>query len=152
MKSAFAPTLHIQLLGEFRLEYDGILVTTINTARLQSLLAYLALHRDVPQSRQHLAFVFWPDSAEAQARTNLRKQMHFLRRALPDSDRSLYADAKVVRWLPDAPFHLDVAEFDKALTRAKSVEDPVATRPILERAVALYNGDLLPSCQSTKYT
>ena len=50
------PTLHIRLLGDFNLIYDDRQVTSLNTMRLQSLLAYLVLHRDVPQHRQHLAF------------------------------------------------------------------------------------------------
>jgi DNA-binding SARP family transcriptional activator len=65
-----APALNIRLLGEFSLEYDGTPVTGVRTQRLQSLLAYLLLHRDAPQSRAHLAFQFWPDSTEAQARSN----------------------------------------------------------------------------------
>ena len=64
------PTLHIRLLGELSLVFGDAPVTAVNTARLQSLLAYLVLHRDAPQSRQHVAFLLWPDSSEEQARTN----------------------------------------------------------------------------------
>ena len=32
--------------------------------------------RDVPQPRQRLAFLLWPDSAEGQTQTNLRKVLH----------------------------------------------------------------------------
>ena len=63
-------TLHIHLLGKFRLGYGEQPVTTVNTPRLQSLLAYLVLNREAPQLRQHLSFLFWPDSSESQARTN----------------------------------------------------------------------------------
>jgi DNA-binding SARP family transcriptional activator len=58
----------------------------LDSGRAESLLAYLLLHRDVPQPRQRLAFLLWPDSAEGQAHTNLRKVLHNLRRAghLPD--------------------------------------------------------------------
>ena len=51
-----APTLHIHLLGEFRMLYGKAPVPGVDTPRLQSLLAYLVMHRDVPQSRFHLAF------------------------------------------------------------------------------------------------
>jgi DNA-binding SARP family transcriptional activator len=54
--------LHIHLLDEFSLAYGDQPVTTVNTARLQALLTYLVLHRDVPQPRYHLFFQFWPDS------------------------------------------------------------------------------------------
>ncbi len=128
--------LHIHLLGEFSLVYDDQPVTTVNTARLQSLLAYLVLHREAPQSRYHLAFQFWPDSTEPQARTNLRKLFHQLHQALPDADRFLRADTHTLQWQPDAPFTLDVADFEKAISQTRSLRD----------AVAMYRGDLLPSC------
>ncbi len=59
-----SPILHIYLLGGFRLVSDDTPVTTITVPRLQSLLAYLILHRDAPQHRSHLAFHLWPDSTE----------------------------------------------------------------------------------------
>jgi hypothetical protein len=58
------PVLSIRLLGGFRLSYREQVLRTFNTARLQALLAYLLLQRDAPVSRQHLAFLFWPDSSE----------------------------------------------------------------------------------------
>jgi DNA-binding SARP family transcriptional activator len=67
-----SPILHIHLLGDFRLVLDETPVTTMTVPRIQFLLAYLVLHHDIPQDRTHLAFLFWPDSTEAQAHTNLR--------------------------------------------------------------------------------
>ena len=49
-----APILDVRLLGEFSLCYDGESVTGLSSARLQSLLAYLLLHRNAPQGRSHL--------------------------------------------------------------------------------------------------
>ena len=143
------PILHVQLLGDFRLVYGDELVTGVNSARLQSLLAYLVLRRAAPQSRQHLAFRFWPDSTEAQARNNLRQALHQLRHALPDADRFLSADTTTLCWQSDAAFSLDVSDFARALATADAAErsvDPAAMRAALEQAVSLYRGDLLPSC------
>ena len=123
------PTLHIALLGDFRLDYDDEPVTTVNTPRLQSLLAYLALRHHTPQSRQHLAYLLWPDSTEAQARTNLRKHIHHLRRALPEPDCFLHTDMKTLGWQPEAPFTLDAAEFECALDQAERAQDPAASAP-----------------------
>jgi DNA-binding SARP family transcriptional activator len=131
--------LHIHLLGDFRLVYGDTPVIAINTLRLQSLLAYLVLHRYAPQSRSHLAFLLWPDSTEAQARTNLRHQFHLLRQALPEADRFLYADAQTLQWQSDAPSTLDVADFESRVAQVTSVK-------ALQEAVELYFGDLLPSC------
>jgi DNA-binding SARP family transcriptional activator len=142
-------TLHIHLLGDFRLACGDEAVTKVNTPRLQSLLAYLVLHRDAPQSRRHAAFLLWLDSTEAQALTNLRNLLHLLRRALPDADRFLQVDAQTLQWRPDGPFTLDVADYESALARAGRAEqagDNAAVRTALEEAVGLYQGDLLPSC------
>ena len=102
--------LTISLFANFRLSYNGEPVVSVNSAPMQSLLAYLLIHRDTPQTRQHLAYLLWPDSTEAQARTNLRRELHHLRHALPDADRFLHVDAKFLQWRPDAPFRLDVAD------------------------------------------
>ena len=75
------PTLHIQLLGDFLLRLDDTPITTFDLPRLQALFTYLVLHRDAPQPRAHLAFLLWPDSAESQARTNLRTLLHRVRQA-----------------------------------------------------------------------
>jgi DNA-binding SARP family transcriptional activator len=126
------------MLGEFGLTYGGLNVSAVNTPRLQALLAYLILHRHAPQARRHLAFLFWPDSTETQARTNLRHLLHELLHALPDAERFLWTDTQTAQWRPDGPYKLDVAEFDAA-----SASDQEAD---LRRAIGLYHGDLLPNC------
>src|SRR2546421_8277681 len=156
------PTLHIHLLGDFLLVSGDTPVTTVNVARLQSLLAYLVLHRTAPQARSHLAFLLWPDSDETQAHSNLRKLLHQLRQALqalPHADHFLHADRHSLQWLPSLPasqagsprasWTLDVLDFEQAMTRAEQaeqVQDTTALRQALEQAVDLYRGDLLPSC------
>jgi predicted ATPase/DNA-binding SARP family transcriptional activator len=143
------PTLYLRLLGDFSLLYNDQQVTSLNTTRLRSLLAYLVLHRDVPQQRQHLAFLFWPDATEAQARNNLRQLLHQLRQALPAVEHFLSADTHQLHWHPVTPFHLDVAAFEQALTLADSAtqrNDQHALQDALEQADSLYRGDLLPGC------
>ena len=108
--------LSISLLGDFSIARDQAPVTGVDTPRLQSLLAYLLLHRDVPQSRAHLAFVFWPDTTKAQARTNLRNLLHRLRQALPDAGPYLEAGVQTLLWRSGVPLALDVAKFQAAST------------------------------------
>lgn len=138
-------TLSIQLLGNFQLRYADHPVTGLQQARLQALLAYLLLQRPGAQARQHLAFLFWPDSSEAQALTNLRKQLLFLRRVLPDADHFLRVDTKVVEWNPNALFTLDVTAFEQALAHANALAGADAIAP-LQAAITLYTGDLLLGC------
>jgi DNA-binding SARP family transcriptional activator/tetratricopeptide (TPR) repeat protein len=131
--------LHIHLLGDFHLSYDGQTIIGVHTARLQALVTYLVLHRHAPQTRQQLAFLFWPDTREAQALTNLRNLLYKLRRVLPEPDFFLRVDTQMMQWRPDAPCTIDVAEFETILTRA-------TTRAELETAANLYHGSLLPNC------
>jgi DNA-binding SARP family transcriptional activator len=138
-KAVSVATLYIRLLGEFAAFYDGAPLTTVNSQRLQGLLAYLLLHRDAPLTRQRLAFLFWPDSTEPQARANLRNLIHGLIQALPDGERFIQTDPQTVQWRPAALFILDVDDLFAGLAGAKSAED-------LQRAVDLYRGPLLPSC------
>src|SRR2546425_902546 len=119
------PTLHINLLGDFLLVSGDTPVTTVNVARLQSLLAYLILHRTAPQARSHLAFLLWPDSDEAQAHSNLRKLLHQLRQALPHADQFFHADRHSLQWLPEhthASWTLDILDFEQAMARAEQME------------------------------
>ena len=140
------PTLHIRLLGGLSLTHGGQSVTAIHSPRLHSLLGYLLLHRETPQLRQHLAFTFWPDSSEAQARNNLRQILHELRHSLPDADRFLFADTRTAGWRGDACFELDVAAFEAAVAEASASRGTADERAALEQAVALYRGELLPGC------
>ncbi|MET0228329.1 MAG: AAA family ATPase, partial [Actinomycetes bacterium] len=135
-------TLRIRLLGELDLRRDEVAVPPLGSARAESLLAYLLLHREAAQPRQRLAFLLWPDSSDPQARTNLRHLLHNLRRALPDPDRFLEVTQRTLRWRDDAAWWLDVAAFEDAVARAGQAGQAV---PALQEAVELYGGDLLQS-------
>src|SRR5215813_5456017 len=117
-------------------------------ARVQSLLAYLLLHADAPQSRAQLSFTFWPDASEANARNNLRQLLHQLRQTLTQADRYLRTDASSVQWVPDPTTTLDVVSFERAIVDAEKAAragDIERRRTSLERAVGLCQGALLPS-------
>jgi DNA-binding SARP family transcriptional activator len=137
-------TLRIRLLGELDLRHGQAALAPLGSARAESPLAYLLLHREAAQPRQRLAFLLWPDSTGPQARTNLRHLLHVLRRALPDPDRYLEVTPRTLRWREDADWWLDVAAFEEAISRAergRGDQEPSALRV----AVELYGGDLLQS-------
>ncbi|MFL7838983.1 MAG: AfsR/SARP family transcriptional regulator [Candidatus Promineifilaceae bacterium] len=136
--------LTIRLLGGFQILDGDKPISGFNADRPQSLLAYLLLHLHIPQPRQHLAFLLWPDSTESQARTNLRNLLHCLRCLLPDPDTYLLADNRTVQWNPEASFDLDVAQFDRVLQAAALAGNNAAMRNSLETAATVYGGDLLP--------
>ncbi|WP_420594009.1 ATP-binding protein [Deinococcus sp.] len=132
------PELHLQFFGTLQVTFGGRPVTSLTSSRQQALLAWLLLASGHPQVRQQIAFSLWPDSDEAQALTNLRRELHHLRRGLPDGDRYLEVTAQTLRWRQDEPYRLDVAEFLSVADTAAT-----ATPADLERAAALYTADLL---------
>ena len=140
------PTLCIRLLGDFQLSFGHDLITGSDLLRMRSLLAYLVLHSDAPQERSQLAFQLWPDSTDVQALGNLRTLVHRLRHTLPDADNLLRVERQELQWQPRIPWTLDVLEFERAAAQAGRSENPEKVRQALEEAVALYRGDLLPSC------
>jgi DNA-binding SARP family transcriptional activator len=131
------PIIEIRLLGGFHVSVNGARLA-LDSPRIQSLLTYLVLHRGNPQPRQKAAFTLFPDTSEAQARTNLRKQIHFLRqtlaKALPNPEIYLDCEGPCLQWRIDADMKLDVADFEDALAAG-----------CLGKAVGNYGGDLLPA-------
>jgi DNA-binding SARP family transcriptional activator/predicted ATPase len=138
--------IRIELLGQLRITVGKDLLTSVNTNRMRSLLAFLVLHKDAPQAREHLAYLLWPESSEAQARTNLRQLLHNLRRALPVDCSLLVADNHTVYWKADTSCAIDVVEFEDAVQAANRLKegDVAAVREKLEEAARLYQDDLLP--------
>jgi DNA-binding SARP family transcriptional activator/predicted ATPase len=131
-----ASGLRVELLGGFRLTYDGQPVSGIYS-RQQALLTCLILKRHRPLPRPQLAALFWPDSTDSQALTNLRRELHYLRRALPAANRLLLIEPASVGWR-EGPPSCDVCDFEAAIERG-SLDD-------LQDAVRVYAGDLLPEC------
>jgi len=124
--------LRVKLLGGMDLRLGEQPLPALDSVRVESLLAYLLLHREAPQLRQRVAFLLWPESTEAQARTNLRKVLYGLRRALPQADRFIEVGPRTLQWRADASLWLGVEEFERALADGR-----------LEDAVEAYGGGLL---------
>lgn len=139
--------LEIRLLGEQQVMAAGTSIQALRSPRTLGLLAYLVLHAGVPQLRSSVARQFWPDSTEAQARTNLRRELHQLRTAIPDPKRHLGIDAKAVYWLADTPARVDLLAFRTAVAEARAAMDRGDDAGFLaaaEHAVRAYGGELLP--------
>jgi DNA-binding SARP family transcriptional activator len=129
--------LELRLLGQFDLKIDGVR-QEIASRPAQSLLAYLALNQGVPQRRERLAGLLWPDTLETSARSNLRQALWQLRRALaPCQCPVLHADDIHLIFDPGEDSWLDTA-----LIEAKSNE--VCSTEELLTAVEAYRGELLP--------
>ncbi len=131
--------LHIRMFGELDIRYGDEPVTGLHSSRLRSLLAWLLLQAGSTVQRRRLAFTMWPDSTETQAHANLRNLIFRLRQTLPEIDTFAVLDGPSLRWKTDAPFTLDLAEFEAI------VGGPL-TQASVARGVELYRGDLMPEC------
>ncbi|HEX6021215.1 MAG TPA: AAA family ATPase [Solirubrobacter sp.] len=126
------PIVRIRILGDLDVRIGDEPLPPLESGRAESLLAYLLVHRGRKVARGQLAFRLWPDSTEAQARTNLRHVLHTLRRALPVLERCFDVTAQTLEWRADGPYWLDLEAFEAALDRGD-----------WHAAVDLYRGDLL---------
>ena len=108
-----AQVLGVRLFGELTFVLPAGEIITVDPPHARSLLAYLILHQDAPQSRQRLAFLLWPDSTESQARTNLRHLLHTLRQAAPALFPHLEVNPGTVGWRPQIPCRIDVVAFER---------------------------------------
>ena len=139
--------LEISLLGEQRVALDASVVE-LGSPRASAVLGFLLLHRDVPQRREYVAAQFWPDSSTAQARTNLRRELHALRTGLPQVAGWLTADRGTLLWRSGPGFRLDVAEFEAAAdaaATARAAGDDAGFRQAAVGALRAYRGELLPA-------
>jgi adenylate cyclase len=120
----------INFLGRFELrEPDGQEVAL----RARKSIALVALLGATPQQRlprDRLALLLWEDMPDAQARGNLRQLLAATRRTCP----FLEADNLTIGLAPGAA-QIDLMDFQAAVAEGS----PAA----LERAAALYRGDLL---------
>jgi DNA-binding SARP family transcriptional activator/tetratricopeptide (TPR) repeat protein len=137
--------LEVSLLGEQYVE--GSTATNLaRSSRSIALLGFLAVHAEAPQPRQRLAAIFWPDSSEQQARTNLRRELHYLR-VLLGEDPSLVVEPATLMWREWPTCHVDVCVFrrERQLTlQALAAGDQHAMLEHGAAAVEEYRGDLLP--------
>lgn len=142
--------IRVKMFGGFALSVDGSPIATVNSPRLQSLLALLILNRKAPLSRRQIAAIFWPEVSEAHARNNLRQSIHHLREALPDPDRFLRGDTHTLAWsVTQTHFELDIDEFEHAIDAglaARDLNDRATMLTLFERSIALYHDDILPDC------
>jgi predicted ATPase/DNA-binding SARP family transcriptional activator len=127
--------LVIRFLGKPSIDFDGALWNFRAQPRCIALLALLTLARGRTSTRASLASALWPEELDSEARTNLRRHLHSLQRALPPLDgvEWLVIDTRSVRLNEEAPIWTDLEAFESAVTDpARRVE-----------AIELYRGDLL---------
>src|SRR6516165_10330884 len=110
--------LRVSLLGEQSISGAG---ARARSSRAVALVAFLAAHAGSHQPRQRIAGLFWPDSTDAQALTNLRRELHQLRQILAD-DSSLVVTSTDLCWRDTATCRVDLRVFDTEREAALAAE------------------------------
>jgi DNA-binding SARP family transcriptional activator len=137
--------LYLSLLGEQAIS-DGGASPRPHSSRTAALVAFLVLHAGSPQARQRIAGLFWPESADAQALTNLRRELHYLRQVLSD-EPSLAVTPRELCWHDTETCQVDLRIFSlerAAALAAAAAGDDAAVLLHGTAALAQYKGDLLP--------
>jgi len=135
-----ASGLRLELLGGFRVLTDSRFAGRAPSVRQQELVAFLILHaRRAPLPRQRIAGSLWPESSDAQALTNLRRELHHLRDASPALEVLIDVGSRTLAWRDDAGVSVDIIAFEQTAERGLAGD-----RAALQEAARLYQGDLLP--------
>ena len=138
--------LQVTLLGEQAIADDATGTVRTRSSRTIALVGFLVVHAGSPQTRQRIAGLFWPDSTDAQALTNLRRELHHLRQVLGD-ETSLVVTSKDLCWHDTESCRVDVRTFGiqrRAALAAAATDDADGVLTYARAAIAEYQGDLLP--------
>lgn len=138
--------LHVSLLGEQTITDDRAGLVLARSSRSLALVGFLVAHAGAPQPRQRIAGLFWPDSTDAQALTNLRRELHHLRLLLA-GEPSLVVTSRDLCWQDSDTCRVDVRIFQTerqaALAAAAAGDDERLLRHA-SAAIARYRGEFLP--------
>jgi non-specific serine/threonine protein kinase len=137
----------IRLLGGLKAERPDREITRFRTQKTGALLAYLAYHMARTHSREALIDMLWPDAPLDSGRNSLSIALSSLRHQLEPpgvpAGSVIVADRLSVG-LHRASVQTDVGEFEGKLRAATHATNSVERTHLLQEAVAIYAGDLLP--------
>jgi WD40 repeat protein/DNA-binding SARP family transcriptional activator len=151
------PTLKLCLLGSFQAFHRRIPLTDFESDKARALLAYLAVEYNRPHRREFLAGLFWPETPERAARTNLRSALANLRQVIHDHQVTppyLKITRQTIQFNQDADSWVDVNLFINNFDRYSELQlkqtdtelDELtleSTLHELEGAINLYQGEFL---------
>jgi DNA-binding SARP family transcriptional activator len=134
-------TCEVRVLGGFRVAIDDRVIPddAWRHRRASDLLKLLALAPAHRLHREQLMDALWPDLGAETAGANLRKAVHFARRAI-GSDQAIVTDGTTVALWPTGELSVDLDDFEAAANAAAGSKEAST----LEAALALYGGELLP--------
>jgi predicted ATPase/DNA-binding SARP family transcriptional activator len=135
----------ICLLGRLQVQSDQTKLTHLAMRRAGALLSCLVMRAPHPVPREELLALLWPKEPSDTARNRLRVLLSSLRRSLVPTDAAsacvLAIERHAVRLVSSA-FTSDYHDFLEAL-RAARTADEIEAILLLEKAISLYQGELL---------
>jgi len=138
--------LHVCVLGEQSITDERTAIVRIRSSRTVALLGFLAAHPGSPQTRQRIAGLFWPESADGQALTNLRRELHNLRQVM-GNEQSLVVTPRDLCWRDSPTCRVDLRVFEngrKAALDAAAAGDTASVLAHGDAALESYRGEFLP--------
>lgn len=135
------PTCAVCLLGKFTVAVDGELVSSNawRNRRAAGLVKLLAIQQEHRLHREQVMDALWPELPAESAGANLRKAVHYARRALGRPE-AVQLDGHLIALWPHGMLTVDLARFEA------DAEDAVNSGDVRRCAdvAAGYPGDLLP--------
>ena len=126
--------LTLTLLGGFAAHVEDGDPCALSSQKARALLAFLAMPAGQAHPREKLMTLLWGDHPDRQAAQNLRQALFRIRRDLAGAAKALEVGPGTVS-LAKGAVVVDASEFERLASRTDS--------DALERALALYRGDLL---------
>jgi DNA-binding SARP family transcriptional activator/tetratricopeptide (TPR) repeat protein len=136
-------TWRLDMFGGMRLYGDDSTVAQFPTKRAGLILARLALSRNGSAGRDDLAETLWPEDYLDSTKVRLRQELKRLRDALGGASELVGGDRTWVRLDLEACI-VDVRVFDRKWLAARAEVDPARRRQLLESAMEVCGGPLLP--------
>jgi DNA-binding SARP family transcriptional activator len=134
-------TLAISVLGRFAVAIDarGLPSPAVPHRPAEALVKLLALAPGHRLPSDVIIEQIWPELAADRGAVNLRKAIHFARRAL-GSQAAIATHADTVELWPSATIVVDAVRFEATARAALATDEP----SIAAAAAELYSGELLP--------
>ncbi len=129
--------LQINLFGSFRVSSGVQEITGFRSQKARALLAYLAVEAGHPSTRDKLAALFWAESSDQSARTNLRHVLSNLRTLFAHGDIEhgwLDVSRQHVTMHPHPTWQVDTTQFEAQILQSGLT---APTLPTAEQAKAL---------------
>lgn len=139
-------TWGIRILGDFALLRDGEVARRFGSRREDELLAYLALDASVPKLRDAIIQAIWPGVEPSHSRKHLSFSLYMLKKqfaavGLADAIQPIRRTGLVLA----SGLVVDAQVFSATIASAAGSENEAER---LDRALSLYGGPLLPTCDA----